>query len=104
MKLKIELFRYGTLVFGKVLGQAEELRGKGKLAEHCRFEILSELYPALSPSGLYVKGTETTRDDRPFYFKYETAESAKAVCNNIVKLVTEINAEDTDLGGIVRVM
>ena len=31
MKLKVELFRYGTLVFGKILEQDESLRRKGKV-------------------------------------------------------------------------
>ena len=32
-KLKIELFRYGTLVFGKVLEMDESLRDEGTIKE-----------------------------------------------------------------------
>ncbi|MGE9896634.1 hypothetical protein ACQQ97_07080 [Anaerovoracaceae bacterium SGI.195] len=39
MKLKVELFRYGTLVFGKILEQDESLRGKEIIIKNANYKI-----------------------------------------------------------------
>jgi len=64
MKLKIELYRYGTLVFGKVLEMDEELRNKeGEPRKVLAsdgwtkgFEIVSGTVPELYGESLYVRG------------------------------------------------
>ncbi len=108
MKLKLELFRYGTLVFGRVLEQAEELRSQEKTVINKKgdFEIVScSCAPALCQRALYVRGSSYEYDNIIFYVEYYNDNRAAEVCETIKELVAEINSDtDADLGGIVRVM
>lgn len=105
MKLKLELFRYGHLVLGKVLEQAEELRGNGVLAKKGDFEISSVFAPALGASDLFIRGTDAENDNDVFVYQFDREEMAIGVCETIKELVAEINSDtDADLGGIVRVI
>jgi hypothetical protein len=105
MKLKLELFRYGTLVFGRVLEQAEELRDCASVAKKGSFEIMSFDRPMLGANTLYILGSAKDCDDTIFHFSYGSEERAKGICEIIKELVAEINSDtDADLGGIVRVM
>ncbi len=105
MKLKLELFRYGTLVFGRVLEQAEELRGNGVLAKKGSFEISSAFAPTLGSSDLFIRGTDAENDNDVFIYQFDSEKQAIRVCETIKELVAEINSgTDADLGGIVRVL
>lgn len=90
-KLKIELFRYGRLVFGKVLEMDESLRGTGVLAENDEFIISSEGYPDLRCGELFVRGHEKVSDDNTFSYECESEKEAKEIVNYIKELVNEIN-------------
>jgi hypothetical protein len=110
MKLKLELFRYGTLVFGRVLEQAEELRQNESqkvrvLAKTNDFSIVSDVWPSLFTNRLSARGVLKDHDNKIFGHFYGSEEEAKEVCRTIKELVAEINSDtDADLGGIVRVM
>jgi len=116
MKLKLELFRYGTLVFGKVLEQAEELRQTTSkkitiLAKQKEEFSISEFavetgnYPVLGNNTLAIRGTDRSKDHIVFWSNYCDEDRATGICETIKDLVAEINSDtDADLGGIVRVM
>lgn len=105
MKLKLELFRYGTLVFGKVLEQAEELRDCASFAKKGSFEIMSFDCPRLGVNTLHIRGSARDCDDAIFHFNYSGEKRAKGICETIKELVAEINSDtDADLGGIVRIL
>lgn len=105
MKLKIELFRYGTLVFGRVLEQAEELRDCASVAKKGSFEISSVFAPALGSKDLFIRGTDADSDNNVFVYKFDSEKQAIRVCETIKELVAEINSDtDADLGGIVRIL
>lgn len=110
MKLKLELFRYDTLVFGRVLEQAEELRLSREIANNViaatkGFEIRSDYRPNLIWGCLYIRGENPNYDNEVFSFCFSSEEKAKNACNVIVELVDKINSDtDADLGGIVRIL
>lgn len=90
-KLKIELFRYENLVFGKVLGMDESLRGCQKLVSNSTFEIFSDALPALDNGKLYVRGNDHFEDDKIFEHLFESPEKAINICEYIKELVGQIN-------------
>ena len=59
MKLKVELFRYETLVFGKILEQDGIKRGSGKICEKDEYSIYSHVSPVISLNNrkkLFIRG------------------------------------------------
>lgn len=95
-KLKIELFRYGRLVFGKVLEMDESLRNTGILVKNEEFEIDSEGSPELYNKILYIQGSCTGKDNKEFFYCYELEEKAIEVCDNIKELVEKINSTEEE--------
>lgn len=98
-KLKIELFRYGTLVFGKVIEMDEELRDKGTLATtdgEEEFSIFSNANPELRSSRLYIRGSSKDYDDDIFVNDFGSDVKAEQVCDDIKQLVNKINKENIE--------
>jgi len=91
MKIEIELFRYGQLVFGKVLNQSENLRGEGLLAGVDEFFVSSNKTPTLTFNELYVNGNHSHNDGKEFFRAYNTEEEAIQVCDKIKKCIDRIN-------------
>lgn len=104
MKLKIELFRYGTVVLGKVLEQDEELRGRGIIAEKNGFIVKSSVLPELFDDKFYIRGENTLNDDRCFVYIYNTEAKAIQICQTIVELVDKINGSKSEETAIERVL
>ena len=110
-KLKIEMFRYGTLVFGRVLEMDEGIREAGTLAvidqDGVEFKLSSVNCPELMANKLYVRGISEKYDDKVFCHNYPDEEKAIAACKAFKRLVDKVNAaEDAPLGStdIKRVM
>jgi hypothetical protein len=107
-RVKIELFRYETLVFGSVLEMDESLRCIEDIVKNEEFEICSSNTPALYTDSLYLRGGNTDRDKGKFSFDYPTEEEAISACENIKKLIEEINSkpkkEDEVKSEIIKVM
>jgi hypothetical protein len=108
MKLKIELYRYGTLVFGKVLEMDEGLRNRYgdpvvTLAESGSFAIRSSAIPSIREGTLYVWGHGRAYDGRIFYYVCGTEAEASEFCSAISRLVAQVNGEAT-AEGVVKVM
>lgn len=91
-KLRIEIGRYGPLVFGKVLEMPERLRGKDKLWEGDGFMVCSVSHPALEKDRLYVRGTHLESDMRLFLYLYPAEVSVEEAVQTIKRAVAEINA------------
>ncbi len=108
--LKLEIGRYGNLVFGKVLEQDESLRNHYKQHEEVlasvptalapggcrcnddrRFLLVSHHYPNLLSGVLGVRGEARGRDYNAFSYRYHTLDDAKAAYESIKKLVARIN-------------
>ncbi len=102
VKLAIELGRYDTLVFGRVLEQDESLRQKeGLLLRHWfsgdrRFTIDSSYGPSLDEYRLHIRGKHASRDNEEFWFSFDTKEEAIQYVEYIRKGVAAINAEGKD--------
>ena len=94
-KLKVDLFRYGTLVFGKVIHTPEILRSKegfekelGRLGEY----ILSTcMRPELLNKWLYVHGKYEHDDDKPIYHEYPSELEADTAIATFKSIIDEIN-------------
>lgn len=105
-KLKIELFRYREVVFGRVLEMDESLRGKGTLAKNDDFCIYSQSYPDLDVNTLYIMGSDRKMDSTSFGYVFETEDDAVKTCKNIRLLLNEINSkENKEIGTeVIRVL
>jgi len=109
-KLQIKLFRYGCLVFGKVILQSKELETKETLATVEGFEIARAGHPELKSGRLYVMGSDCIRNADEFHYRYDSAEDAASACKKIKRGVELINnpeaATEAAVGipGIVEIM
>lgn len=106
MKLKVELFRYDTLVFGKILEQDESLRGKEEVISRSDYEIDSVSSPEIRQARLLIRGVKKCDDNKVLYYNFTTVKDAEAWCENIKKLIDKLNHgdEDGEEDDIVRVM
>ncbi len=106
MKLKVELFRYDTLVFGKILEQDESLRGEGEVISRSDYKIGSIGSPEIGQARLFIRGAEEHADNRVMYYNFTTVKDAEAWCENVKKLIDKLNHgdEDGEEDDIVRVM
>lgn len=104
MKLKVELFRYDTLVFGKILEQDESLREKREVISRSDYEIDSFDGPGINSNTLYIRGRSEKFNDDVIFYNFNSKKAAEAWCKNIKKLIDELNNEASEEDGIVRVM
>ncbi len=104
MKLKVELFRYGTLVFGKILEQDESLREKGEVISRSDYEIDSVSSPEFRQTRLFIRGAKKCDDNKVLYYNFTTVKDAEAWCENVKKLIDELNDGASEEDSIVRVM
>lgn len=102
-KLKVEMFRYGTLVFGRVLEMDESIRDSGTLAvvdqDGVEFRLESVSYPELTANELLVRGCREEHDDKVFYHNYPDEEKAIAACKAFKSLVETVNSAEDGLAG-----
>lgn len=106
-KLRLELFRYGSLVFGKVLEQAEELRAaedETVLAAENGFSLKIHLNPEISGSSLFLRGTQKMKDNDIFFAEFETDLEAATFCKAVQVMVDRINGEPESNSSVVKVM
>jgi len=88
-KLEIKLFRYGTLVFGKVIHQDKDLKLPFKYGG---FEILSDRCPQLTTYNiLHVRGTDTEDDNSIFHYKFLKEDDAIRLSHSIKNAVDALN-------------
>ena len=111
MKLKLELFRYGSLVFGKVLEQAESLRTPGCCEEMESspfgiFKISSDNSPELLSNVLFIRGSYKEDDNNIFSKNFADIDKAKEVVGLIKTLVDKINSDSPkgDSSSVERVL
>jgi hypothetical protein len=106
-RVKIELFRYETLVFGQVVSMDEEFIDSHTKYRNGDFRIESANYPALYEDRLCLLGNEKDKDGVIFHYDYESKEAAIFACENIKKLIDEINEkpkEDEVESKIIKIM
>lgn len=95
MKLKIELFQYDRLLFGKVIEQDDELR-RIKPIEYDDFSLRAISNPELSENTLYIRGVLKNQDNIIFTHCYANKEEATKVANKILNLITKVNGMRED--------
>ncbi len=104
-RLVIELGRYGSLVFGRVLEQDESLRGGGGNLSRTLwvsgtgFAIASSGEPGMDETGLDVCGENTSKDGKEFYHHFNTAAEATRCYEYIREGVRAINAKTEEQAG-----
>lgn len=115
-KIEIELFRYETLLFGKVLHMDESLRGTGTLYKGELTEIYSENGPQLAEidpgalhfraNVLFVRGLAENCDNNIFGFNYKDKERAIEIAKDIEKGINFINEVEVreDSSSVYRVI
>lgn len=94
-KLKVDLFRYGTLVVGKVLHTPKKLRNRGEpeivLGKLDSYKVATCRTPALMGLCLYVHGSSTYWDDRTIYCDYGNEMAADKAIVMFKLIIEEIN-------------
>lgn len=105
-KLEIELFRYESLLFGKVLHMDEDLRGAGTLYKGRLIEIYSDAAPQLveidpgtlqlMENVLFVRGSAENCDNDVFGLNYEDEKKAIEVAQDIRNGINFINEGTTN--------
>lgn len=95
MKLEVELFRYRTLLFGRVLHIDADLRGNLRAANN-DFAIKSVACPVLMYDTLYVRGTDNECDEMAFACHFGSEEEVTAAAKNIQGLLQKINGSPQD--------
>lgn len=92
-KLEIELFRYGSLVFGKVLHMDEALRQNESLYEESGFKISSVDHPDIDRYTLWVRGSDKSADNDVMYMHFESQFEAIEFVARTKRGLVEINGE-----------
>ena len=94
-KLEVELFQYGTLVFGKVLHTPEKLKNNGGpekvLYKLDGYRVSTCRYPDLTGLCLYVHGASKTGDNRIIYCNYLTEIAAAKSVAMFEVIIDKIN-------------
>ena len=110
-KLDVELFRYGTLLFGKILYQHPSLTGKVNLPVKGKFVVSSVTLPELERNTLYIRGSNSSADDREISLRCESEEATTEVIADIKICLDIINGpqptevfQDTGIPDVVRVI
>ena len=93
-KLKIEIGRYGSLVFGKILEQPEKMRDAGTIWVSKSFTIKTAAKPELTTSFLWLQGSNDDADHNVFYHRYCTDIKAAEIIKMIEQGIKEINEEN----------
>ena len=90
-KIEIELFRYESLLFGKVLHMDDSLRGTGVLYKGELVDIRSVGSPDLERRVLFVGGRGKEYDNDVFKFLYSNEKEAIRVAKDIESGINFIN-------------
>lgn len=107
MKLKVELFRYETLVFGKILEQDGIERGCGEICEKDEYLICSLVGPQIiinDKKNLFIRGERCEEDNMPIFCNFDSENEAIEWCKNIKELIDEINEDETEKDKIEKVI
>lgn len=94
-KLKVDLFRYGSLVVGKVLHTPKKLRNRGEaeivLGKLDSYKVATCRMPSIVGLCLYVHGSTTRWDDRTIYYDYGNEMAADKAITMFKLIIDEIN-------------
>jgi hypothetical protein len=93
-RLKIEMYRYHELLFGRVLEQDEDLKGKGEIISKDGYRLMSRDLPKLCGLNFCLRGNETHADNNIFFHDYVSESKAIEASQAFREMVHEINAED----------
>lgn len=94
-KLEIELYRYGTLVFGKVTKMDESLRDNGTLYESKDgdFSIVSDNFPDLDDCTINVRGSDKSLDKAILNYNFDSVKEAVRFCAMAARGINTINGK-----------
>lgn len=97
VRLKIELFRYGCLVAGKILEQDKSLRHgnllwKSSSGTMMTFSFFISNAPQLSHSAFYLGGRDVKGDGTEFYCRFNSELGAEQCIAHIRDGVVALNA------------
>ncbi|HUU93206.1 MAG TPA: hypothetical protein VM238_18585 [Phycisphaerae bacterium] len=99
MKLDVAIWRCGRCVTVKVLYQDESLRSSDFLertvARNGDWAIKSAYCPAIDGFTLWIRGGGRSHDNIAACYTFVSEDAAVRWCNEIGKLIDEVNAEPT---------
>jgi len=107
-KLKIELYRYENVLFGKILEQDENLRDKDCIFEKDGFKLISISFSYLSSNCFYMRGVEEQYDNKIFVYDYETKKECDAMVSFIKEALNYVNnnseVEEKDKDKVTKII
>jgi hypothetical protein len=90
--IKVALFRHGRTIFMKVLEQDKRAFHDVSIREGFFFHTLvTSGCPQLSPSTVYVRGTDSGKDDLVVHYRFNAERDAKMAASDIMRLVAKEN-------------
>lgn len=96
--LIVEFAQYHNVLCGRVLAMSNELRGKSILHEIDRngktFRLASEAVPNIVRRTLYVRGIESSDDEKSFCWNYSSPEEASEAKAAFSRMIREINVDN----------
>lgn len=95
MDLKVDLFRYYNVIFGKVLSMPRSIkRGSGTIYKYEDYEISSVSVPELRNKTVYLFGKNKIEDDTVISYHYNTAEDAEKALLKFQYMIEQINVNN----------
>ena len=92
-KLKVDLFLYDTMVFGKIINTPNKLRDKGLIYRHEEYRICSRNAPDITETTLWLQGRFLTKDNKLITYKYYTHQEAEKAFLIFKYMIEQINNE-----------
>lgn len=91
--LKVELFQYGRLLFGRVVSMPEFLRIDDLIVSKGKYCVKSSCAPDITDFHLYLNGTSRGDDGKVMTNYYDSEEEASEAAEAYKELLEFLNAE-----------
>ena len=89
-KIQVEFKIDGSIVRARIIEQSDGLRGiETVFTDSTGFRIRSSSNPELSLNHFYIRGSNTSADDRETILNCSTNEAAIAYCKRVVSALKE---------------
>lgn len=92
-EVKVELFRYGNVLFGRVVSMPEFLRIDNVIISKGKYQIKSSCIPDITDFFLYLNGSDKGSDGKVMTVCFDSEEEAAEAAEAYKELLEFLNAE-----------
>lgn len=97
--LIVEFMQYRNVLCGRIVAMSDNLRDEN--LDFCKvfdgnetYYIRSKGHPDIKQNRLYLRGTETSRDEMAFSYAYDTVLEATRAKKAFSRMIIELNVEN----------